>query len=43
MTLKIMLVLALIFVPIVIGYQVWANLLFKDPVTEEDLLHEEAY
>ena len=43
LTLKIMLVLALIFVPVVIAYQVWANLLFKDPLTEHQLDYEEAY
>ena len=43
LTLTIMLVLALIFVPIVIGYQVWANVLFKEIVTEEHLQEDEAY
>ena len=43
MTLTIMLVLALIFVPIVIAYQIWANILFKEPVTEAHLAEEEAY
>jgi cytochrome d ubiquinol oxidase subunit II len=42
-TLKIMLVLALIFVPIVIIYQVWAYNLFKGKVTKEDLSYDEAY
>ncbi len=40
LTLKIMLVVALIFVPIVIGYQTWVYILFKDKVTKEDLAHE---
>jgi len=39
-TLKIMLVVALIFVPIVIAYQVWVYVLFKDKVTKEDLAQE---
>lgn len=39
-TLKIMLVVALIFVPIVIAYQTWVFVLFKDKVTKEDLAHE---
>ncbi len=41
LTLKIMLVVALIFVPIVIAYQTWAYSLFKGKVSKEDL--EEAY
>jgi len=43
LTLKIMLGVALTFVPVVIAYQVWAHYLFKDKVKEEDLSHEEAY
>jgi cytochrome bd ubiquinol oxidase subunit II len=43
MTLSIMLVVALIFVPIVIAYQGWVYFLFKDKVTEESLLSDEAY
>jgi cytochrome d ubiquinol oxidase subunit II len=43
LTLKIMLGVALTFVPLVIAYQVWAHYLFKDQVREEDLEHEEAY
>jgi cytochrome d ubiquinol oxidase subunit II len=43
MTLKIMLAVALIFVPIVIAYQSWVYFLFRDKVTEESLLSEEAY
>jgi cytochrome d ubiquinol oxidase subunit II len=43
LTLKIMLGVALTFVPVVIAYQVWAHLLFKDKVSEQDLEHEEAY
>jgi len=43
MTLKIMLAVALIFVPIVIAYQVWGYYVFKDKITDEDLASEEAY
>jgi cytochrome d ubiquinol oxidase subunit II len=43
LTLKIMLGVALTFVPIVILYQVWVHFLFKDKVSEETLKHEEAY
>jgi len=41
LTLKIMLIVALIFVPIVLAYQVWAYYLFKGKVTSEDLAYEE--
>ncbi len=43
LTLKIMLIVAVIFVPIVIAYQSWAYNLFKGKVTEEDLAYDEAY
>ena len=43
LTLKIMLTVVIIFVPIVLAYQVWAYNLFKGKVTEEDLASEEAY
>jgi cytochrome d ubiquinol oxidase subunit II len=43
LTLKIMLGVALVFVPIVLVYQIWSYWLFKDKVTEEDLSSEEAY
>ena len=43
LTLKIMLVVAIIFVPIVIGYQAWAYHTFKDPVGPSDLAHDEPY
>jgi cytochrome d ubiquinol oxidase subunit II len=39
LTLKIMLVVALIFVPIVIVYQAWVYNLFKDKLTAEDLVY----
>ena len=37
LTLTIMLGVALVFVPIVIGYQVWAYKTFATPVTEDDI------
>ncbi len=43
LTLKIMLGVALTFVPIVIVYQIWSYYVFKDKVTEEDLASDEAY
>jgi len=38
-----MFVVALIFVPIVIGYQIWVYNLFKGKIKKEDLSYEEAY
>jgi cytochrome d ubiquinol oxidase subunit II len=43
LTLKIMLVVTLIFLPIVIAYQVWTYYVFRGKLTEEDLASEEAY
>lgn len=43
MTLKIMLAVALVFVPIVILYQAWAYHTFRDKVNDEYLASEEAY
>lgn len=43
LTLKIMLMVVLIFIPIVIGYQIWAYKLFSDKINAEDLAHDEAY
>jgi len=43
LTLKIMLIVVIIFLPIVIGYQIWTYNLFKGKVTKEDLAYEEAY
>ena len=43
LTLKIMLTVALIFVPIVLVYQIWAYILFKGKITKDDLNYEEAY
>jgi cytochrome bd ubiquinol oxidase subunit II len=39
LTLKIMLIVALIFVPIVLVYQIWAYTLFKGKITTEDLTY----
>ena len=43
LTLKIILIVALLFVPIVIAYQAWAYKLFSGTVTDEDLAHDESY
>jgi cytochrome d ubiquinol oxidase subunit II len=43
LTLKIMLIVVIFFIPVVIGYQIWAYTLFKGKVTKEDLAYEEAY
>lgn len=43
LTLKIMLIVVVLFLPVVIGYQIWAYNLFKDKVTKDDLSYEEAY
>ncbi len=43
-TLKIMTVVALIFVPVVIGYQVWIYWIFRRPITADEILSDkEAY
>ena len=39
-TLKIMTVVALIFVPVVIAYQIWSYRVFRHKVTAEDMLDE---
>ena len=39
LTLKIMLTVVIIFVPIVLAYQIWAYTVFKDKVTEEELTY----
>lgn len=39
LTLKIMLGVVLVFIPLVIGYQVWAYTLFKDKVHENELTY----
>lgn len=43
LTLKIMLGVALTFVPLVIAYQVWVHFLFRDKVEPEDLAKEDQY
>ena len=43
LTLKIMLGVVAIFIPLVIAYQSWSYHLFKDPVSDEDLDMDEAY
>ena len=43
LTLKIMLIVALIFVPVVILYQAWVYRLFSGKLREEDLLYDEAH
>jgi cytochrome bd ubiquinol oxidase subunit II len=43
LTLKIMLVVALTFVPLVIAYQVWAHFLFKDSLTDDEVAYEEGH
>lgn len=43
LTLKIMLVVALIFVPIVLAYQAWAYKIFSGKITEEELAYDESY
>lgn len=43
LTLKIMLGVALIMVPIVIAYQTWVYIFLRGKVTEKDLAYEEAY
>jgi len=43
LTLKIMLGVALTFIPVVIAYQVWVYHFFRDKVTEEDLAEHDAY
>lgn len=43
LTLKIMLMVVIIFIPIVLAYQTWAYTLFSHKITQEDLDYEEAY
>jgi cytochrome d ubiquinol oxidase subunit II len=43
LTLKIMLVVVIIFIPAVIAYQAWAYYLFRGKVTKEDLAYDESY
>ena len=39
MTLKIMLLVVILFVPIVLAYQIWTYFFFKGKVTEEDMVY----
>ncbi|HMK35021.1 MAG TPA: cytochrome d ubiquinol oxidase subunit II [Desulfomonilaceae bacterium] len=43
MTLKIMLAVVLIFIPLVILYQGWVYVLFREKISKESLLSDEAY
>jgi cytochrome d ubiquinol oxidase subunit II len=43
LTLKIMLVVVILFIPVVIVYQIWTYTVFKGKLTSEDLSLEEAY
>jgi cytochrome d ubiquinol oxidase subunit II len=43
LTLKIMFIVVLLFVPVVLAYQIWAYNLFSSKLTPEDLEPEEAY
>ena len=43
LTLTIMLVVVLIFIPVVIGYQLWAYHIFSDKLSTHDLAEDEAY
>ena len=43
LTLKIMLTVVILFIPIVLVYQIWAYELFKDKFTIKNLTHEESY
>jgi cytochrome d ubiquinol oxidase subunit II len=43
LTLKIMLAVALTFVPIVIAYQVWVHYLFKDKLADDEVAYEETH
>lgn len=43
LTLKIMLGVVLVFVPIVIAYQAWGYYIFREKLSEHDLLSDEAY
>ena len=43
LTLKIMLMVVLLFLPVVLAYQVWAYKLFSVKVTDDDLAQEDMY
>ena len=38
-TLKIMLMVVVLFLPVVLAYQIWAYFLFKGEVTEKDMVY----
>lgn len=42
-TLKIMTVVALLFVPVVIAYQIWTYRVFRSKIRPEDVAEIEAY
>jgi cytochrome d ubiquinol oxidase subunit II len=41
LTLKIMLMVVLLFIPIVLAYQIWVYLLFQNKITPDELYYEE--
>ncbi|BBO84693.1 cytochrome c oxidase assembly protein [Desulfosarcina ovata subsp. sediminis] len=43
LTLQIMLIVVVLFIPVVLAYQIWAYKLFSGKVTDDDLAHEETY
>lgn len=43
LTLQIMLIVVVIFVPVVLAYQIWAYTLFRKVITHEDLSYDDAY
>jgi cytochrome d ubiquinol oxidase subunit II len=43
MTLKIMLVVVLIFIPLILAYQIWSYTLFKGEITKDDLSYGETH
>jgi len=43
LTLKIMLIVVLLFIPVVLAYQIWAYKLFSVKVTDDDLSHDVMY
>ena len=43
LTLKIMLAVALTFVPMVIAYQVWVHFLFKERLSDDEVAYEETH
>ncbi|MFH2065613.1 MAG: cytochrome d ubiquinol oxidase subunit II [Pseudomonadota bacterium] len=43
LTLKIMLIVVILFIPVVLAYQIWAYNLFKGKITATDMTYEEFY